>query len=140
MAVAICQRLRRSRASWERVEYLVRNHLRLVQAPEMRLSTLKRMLAEAGFDDLLRLARWDALASNCDLRYVLFCERRRTELQHEPLRPARLLGGNDLLALGYAPGPQLGDILRALEEAQLEGEVGTRDEAERFVRARFPHT
>ncbi len=140
MAVAICQRLRRSRASWERVEYLVRNHLRLVQAPEMRLSTLKRMLAEAGFDDLLRLARWDALASNCDLRYVLFCERRRTELQHEPLRPARLLGGNDLLALGYAPGPQIGDILRALEEAQLEGEVGTRDEAERFVRARFPHT
>jgi len=140
MAVVICQRLRRSRASWERVEYLVHNHLRLVQAPEMRLSTLKRMLAEEGFDDLLRLARWDALASNCDLRYVLFCERRRTELQHEPLRPPRLLGGDDLLALGYPAGPRIGEILQALEEAQLEGEVGTREQAERFVRARFALT
>ena len=40
----ICQRLRRSRATWERVDYLVRHHLRLVQAPEMRLATLKKML------------------------------------------------------------------------------------------------
>src|SRR5439155_18130482 len=35
MAVAICQRLRRSRTTWEQVAYLVRNHLRLVQAPDM---------------------------------------------------------------------------------------------------------
>src|SRR5436190_14379900 len=79
-AVAVCQRLRRSRAVWERVAYLVHNHLRLVQAPEMRLSTLKKMLREDGFDELLVLARLDALASNRDLRYVAFCERRRAEL------------------------------------------------------------
>src|SRR6185369_15006192 len=42
MAIEIVQRLRRSRETWERVHYLVRNHLRLVSAPEMRLSTLKR--------------------------------------------------------------------------------------------------
>src|SRR6185503_9194368 len=68
MAVEIVQRLKRSRTTWERVEYLVRNHLRLVQAPQMRLSTLKRMLAEEGFDDLLHLARLDALASSGDLQ------------------------------------------------------------------------
>src|SRR5207302_2077439 len=70
MAVAICQRLRRSRATWERVAYLVSHHLRLVDAPEMRLSTLKRMFRHEGFDELLALARMDALASNKDLRYV----------------------------------------------------------------------
>src|SRR5438128_30015 len=92
MAVAICQRLRRSRAVWERVAYLVRNHLRLVQAPEMRLSTLKKMLREEGFEELLALARIDALASNRDLRYVEFCERRRAELAaREDIRPPRLL-------------------------------------------------
>ena len=137
LAVAICQRLKRSRSTWERVEYLVRNHLRLVQAPEMRLSTLKRMLAEDGFDDLLRVARWDALAAGCDLRYVLFCARRRTELAEEELKPPRLLGGQDLIALGYPAGPRLGEILRAIEEAQLEGELRTRADAERFVRDRF---
>src|SRR5207248_710188 len=105
MAVAICQRLRRSRGVWERVAYLVRNHLRLVQAPEMRLSTLKRMLREDGFDELLALARMDALASNRDLRYVGFCERRRAELAQEERRPARLLAGDDLIALGSPPAP-----------------------------------
>jgi poly(A) polymerase len=139
MAVAICQRLRRSRVTWERVAYLVRNHLRLVQAPDMRLSTLKKMLREAGFDELLALARMDALASNLDLTYVGFCERRRAELAaEEVMRPAPVLGGADLIALGYPPGPRFGEILHALEEAQLEGEVRTRAEAETFVRARFP--
>jgi poly(A) polymerase len=138
LAVAICQRLRRSRATWERVDYLVRNHLRLVDAPEMRLSTLKRMLAHDGFDELLALARMDARASNGDLRYVEFCEQRRAELAHEDIRPPRLLGGHDLIALGHPPGPRLGEILRALEEAQLEGQVTSREEAEQFVRARFP--
>jgi poly(A) polymerase len=138
MALEICQRLRRSRATWERVAYLVRNHLRLVQAPEMRLATLKRMLREDGFDELLRLARLDALASNCDLRYVLFCQRRRAELAREDdIRPPRLLGGDDLIRLGYTPGPTFGEILAAVEEAQLEGDIATREDAERFVTSRF---
>jgi len=138
LAVAICQRLRRSRATWERVAYLVTNHLRLVDAPEMRLSTLKRLLRHEGFDELLALARMDALASNRDLHYVEFCAQRRAELAREEIRPPRLLGGDDLIDLGYQPGPRLGEILRALEEAQLEGEVTSRVEAERFVRSRFP--
>ena len=138
LAVAICQRVRRSRATWERVAYLVSNHLRLVDAPEMRLSTLKRLLRHEGFDELLALARMDALASNRDLRYVEFCAQRRAELAREEIRPPRLLGGDDLIDLGYQPGPRLGEILRALEEAQLEGEVTSRVEAERFVRSRFP--
>jgi poly(A) polymerase len=139
IAVAICQRLRRSRAVWERVAYLVRNHLRLVQAPEMRLATLKRMLREDGFEELLVLARMDALASNRDLTWVDFCERRRIELaKEEDMRPPRLLGGDDLIALGYAPGPLFTRILGALEEAQLEGQVQTRGEAERFVTERYP--
>ena len=139
MAVAICQRLRRSRAVWERVEYLVRNHLRLTQAPEMRLSTLKKMLREEGFDELLAVARMDALASNGNLTYVEFCERRRAELADEKdIRPPRLLGGDDLISLGYDPGPLFAEILGAVEEAQLEGEVRTRAEAERFVTGRYP--
>jgi len=138
LAVAICQRLRRSRTTWERVDYLVRHHLRLTQAPEMRLATLKKMLAEEGFEELCRVARLDALASSRDLRYVLFCERRRAEMRAEELRPPRLLSGGDLLAMGYAAGPRIGEILHLLEDAQLEGEVTTRSAAERFVRERFP--
>jgi poly(A) polymerase len=136
MAVAICQRLRRSRETWERVAYLVHDHLRLVQAPAMRLATLKRMLAEPGFDELLALARLDALASSRDLQYVDFCERKRAELR-ETVKPPRLIGGEDLLALGYAAGPLIGQILHAVEDAQLDGQIHTRDEAVALVRDRF---
>jgi tRNA nucleotidyltransferase/poly(A) polymerase len=138
MAEAICKRLRRSREVREQVSYLVRNHLRLVQAPEMRLSTLKRMLREPGFAELLELARMDALASNRDLRYVEFCAAKLTEFGTEEIRPPALLGGRDLIVMGYEPGPRFGQILDAVEAAQLDGEIGTRTDAEAWVRARFP--
>jgi poly(A) polymerase len=104
----------------------------------MRLATLKKMLAEEGFEELCRVARLDALASSRDLRYVLFCERRRAGLRAEELQPPRLLTGADLLTMGYAAGPRIGEILRMLEDAQLEGEVTSRAAAETFVRERFP--
>jgi poly(A) polymerase len=105
----------------------------------MRLSTLKKMLREDGFDELLVLARIDALASSGDLTYVEFCRRRRGELAGvEDVRPPRLLGGDDLIALGYRPGPLFREMLDALEEAQLEGQVRTRADAERFVIERYP--
>ncbi|MCW5890689.1 MAG: CCA tRNA nucleotidyltransferase [bacterium] len=138
VAAAVLQRLRRSRDTWERVAWLVKNHLRPVQAPAMRLATLKKMLAEDGFEELMRLCRLDALSASLDLQYVLFCEERRAAFAIQQLRPPRLLGGDDLMALGYARGPTIGRILHALEDAQLEGEVSTRAEAEAWVRTRFP--
>jgi poly(A) polymerase len=139
LALTICQRLKRSRDTWDRTAYLVRSHLRLVQAPAMRLATLKRLLREDGFDELLVLATMDALASNRDLAFVEFCRRRRAELLAEDaMRPPRLLGGDDLIRLGHPPGPRLGEILRALEEAQLDGDIRSREDAEAFVRVRYP--
>jgi poly(A) polymerase len=138
MSVEICRRLRRSRSVIERVEYLVKNHLRLVQAPEMRLSTLKRMLREEGFGELLELARLDALAASGNLQYVEFCAAKLAELGEEAIRPAPLVRGRDLIAMGYTPGPGFGEILEAVEAAQLEGEVRDRVEAEAWIRKRYP--
>lgn len=132
MAVAICQRLKRSRAVWERVAYLVRNHLRLLSAPHMRTAKLKRFLREDGIEELLELARIDALASSRDVRPYEFCRRKLAEL--EPLAPPPLLTGHDLMALGLQPGPQFKDILSAVEDAQLEGQLLTRDAALEWVR------
>jgi poly(A) polymerase len=92
------------------------------------------MLAEDGFDELLWLARVDALASNGDLQFVMFCERRAAEIGAEAVKPPRLLTGHDLIAMGFEPGPRIGEVLRALETAQLEGEVVTRDDALAWAR------
>ena len=129
MAVDICQRLKRSRATWERVAFLVKNHLRLLDAPRMRAATLKRFLRLEGVEELLDLARLDALASNGNLEAYTFCRQKLTALDPEELRPPRLLSGQDLIRLGFQPGPQFSSIPRALEEAQLEGRVRTRQAA-----------
>ena len=51
----------------------------------------------------------------------------------------RLLDGQDLIrALGLKPGPRLGRLLEALDEAQAVGEIATRDEALAWVRAHWP--
>ncbi|MFQ5667883.1 MAG: CCA tRNA nucleotidyltransferase [Candidatus Binatia bacterium] len=138
MAVEICPRLRRSRETWERVAFLVREHLRLLHAPDMRLSTLKRFLASEGIDELLELARIDAMASNKDLTYYDFCRRKLRELGAEEIKPAPLVRGRDLMEMGFVPGPQFSRILAAVTEAQLDGTLATRDQALAWVRERFP--
>jgi len=45
------------------------------------------------------------------------------------------LTGHDVMAaLGIGPGPEVGRVLAALEEAQAAGEVGDREQALRLVR------
>lgn len=133
MAVEILKRLKRGRAVWERVAYLVRNHLRHTQAPKMRLSTLKRFLGEEGIKELLELTRIDALSANGDLSYYNFCKQRMAELQQEEIHPEPLLRGSDLIAMGFSPGPIFQTILKEAEEAQLEGELRTKEQAREWV-------
>ena len=63
---------------------------------------------------------------------------RQQQTPPEEIRPKPLLSGEDLIALGYQPGPQFGEMLSAIEDAQLEGRLKSREEAQEFVRREFP--
>jgi poly(A) polymerase len=140
MAAEIMARLKRSRFVQERVAYLVRNHLRLCMAPRMRPATLKRMLAEDGFDELMQVAFLDAFASSSYLGYWNFCRDARDSMSAAEIRPPRLIGGDDLIAMGYAPGPRFKTILKDVEDQQLDGALTTREAALDYVRGRYsPH-
>ena len=137
MSEQILKRLKRGRAIWERVAYLVRNHLRHVQAPQMRLATLKRFLREEGIDELLELTRIDALASNGDLQYYQFCKQRLAELNEAQIRPPPLVRGTDLIALGLVPGPIFSEILQRVEDQQLGGELTSREQALEWIQQNY---
>ncbi len=122
----------------EQVEALVANHMRFADVQRMRESTLKRFLRLPRFDEHLELHRLDALSSNGWLENYEFVKRRREQLSEERLRPPRLISGDDLMAEGYRPGPLFTEILAAVEDAQLEGAIATREEALNLVRSRFP--
>lgn len=138
IAEAVCRRLRLSNEQTERVTWLVNQHMRVAHAPQMRESKLKRLIREEGFEELLELARLDCLASYADLSTVEWIERYRSQLKPEAIRPRPLLTGHDLIAMGYAPGPLFREILRVVEDAQLEGAISAKEEAEALVRSRWP--
>jgi len=47
------------------------------------------------------------------------------------------LRGDDLIKLGFKPGPEFGEILEALETRQLEGRLRNADEALEWVKKRY---
>jgi len=140
MAVEILRRLRRSREVQDQVAYLVRDHLRLAMAARMRPATLKRMIAEPGFAELLELSRLDALASSSYLGFYHLCRHAMATMGAEEIRPPRLIGGTDLIAMGFQPGPEFKRILTEVEDQHLDGALTTREEALRYVRDHYhPH-
>jgi poly(A) polymerase len=138
LAHGILNRLRFSRDDMERVEALIANHMRFKDAHRMKQSTLKRFLRMADFGEHLELHRLDCLAGNRNLENYTLVQRKLEELPEEQLKPAPLVTGADLIAAGYQPGPRFAKMLAAVEDAQLEGRVGSRDEALAMVNEMFP--
>ncbi|HXC51045.1 MAG TPA: CCA tRNA nucleotidyltransferase [Candidatus Limnocylindrales bacterium] len=137
MSTQILRRLRRSNATIERVAFLVDQHLRHCSAAEMRASTLKRFLRQEGIDELMELARIDALSSRGDLTHWNFCQSALAELSDEQMKPPPLIRGEDLRELGMEPGPLFKTVLRSVEDAQLEGRLQSRQDALDYVRREF---
>jgi tRNA nucleotidyltransferase/poly(A) polymerase len=69
--------------------------------------------------------RWQRLLELTERMLADYWDRRAQRVQPPPL-----VDGHDLLAaFGLEPGPQIGELLEVVREAQVDGEVSTRDEA-----------
>jgi poly(A) polymerase len=133
IADEIMQRLKFSRAQREAVLNLIAQHMNFMNVQKMRPARLKRFLRMPDFDLHLELHRLDCLASHGMLDNYEFCHNQLENLTVEELHPPRLLTGDDLIALGFPPGKIIGEIIRALEDEQMEGRIISRDEAKIFV-------
>jgi poly(A) polymerase len=139
MAIAkkILERLRFSNDDTERIVSLVEQHMKFKDVGRMRPATLKRFVRLPHFDEHLALHRLDCLSSHRNLEAYEFVTDFLRTTPPEDVRPKKLMTGEDVLELGFSPGPIVGKILTAVEEAQLNGELGSRDEAISFVDRRF---
>lgn len=142
MAEEICRRLRLSNDEIEQVCALVASHMRFGEVKRMKQSTLKRFLRMPGFEEHLELHRLDCLSSHRDLELYEFAKESIRDLPPEQIRPQPLITGDDLIEAGYKPGPQFKEVLTAVEDAQLDGSITTKEEAmslvESLVRSRDP--
>jgi poly(A) polymerase len=138
MSRAILKRLTFPNDQTDLICELVAEHLRFKDVFNMRVSTLKRFLSLPRFDLHMRLHWLDCMASHQNLDAYRFCEQKLEELAKEPPPPTRLLTGADLVAMGYKPGPEFSRMLRSMEDAVLEGQIHSREEALKFVETQFP--
>jgi poly(A) polymerase len=137
MAEVICRRFRFSNDETEQIMALVANHMKFKDVLNMRPATLKKFVRMNRFDEHLALHRLDCLSSHGNLENYDYTRRFVENTPSEQVRPTRLLTGNDLKAMGYAPGPAFHEILDAVEEAQLDGKIADRESAVQFVQNRF---
>ncbi len=151
-AAAILERLRFSAKEVRLVETMVRHHLRPGQLTQSELPSHRaiyryfRDTGEAGIDILflsladhlatrgpqLEMAQWQ---QHCQLvNYVLA---QRSE-QAVLVAPPKLVDGHDLIDIfSLEPGPEIGEFLEQVREAQASGELASREEAISYIRERL---
>jgi tRNA nucleotidyltransferase/poly(A) polymerase len=138
MAIEIMTRLRFSNEEIDKVVEAIRNHMVFKDTPNMRPAKLRRFMGRQNFSLELELHRVDCLGSHGDLQTYDLLVNKQREFESEPIIPPPLLTGRDLIALGLKPGPRFGEILEAVQTAQLDGEIKDRAGALKLLQTLEP--
>jgi tRNA nucleotidyltransferase/poly(A) polymerase len=153
LAGQVLRRLRFHNAEVRTGETVVRHHMRpLLLADQDRVSSRAvyrffRDTGDAGIDVLLHALADDRATFGPGTedrawpRLVALAARMLADYWErggERVAPPPLIDGNDLLSqFQLQPGPEIGELLEAVREAQVSGEVSTREEALSLVRKKI---
>jgi len=151
---ALGKELKIKRAIVEKVEVLVKNHMRpflLLGEKEkggISLRAKRNLIRDVPFlEELLVVCMADSLASQGEDKEPDYEERLqkffaelfelREELKKVEEKKKRLITGHDLIALGLKPGPIFKEILQEVEVLLLEGRLKSKEEALEFVKSKY---
>ncbi len=138
MAERICRRLRLSGKETKATVELVGRHMHFVNLQKMRESKLRRFLESPVAAAHVELHRADCIASHGKLDNIKYIALMRRKWGRQPAVKEPLLMGRDLLAMGYTPGPLMGQILAEVTELQYEGKLETTRQARDHVARCYP--
>ncbi len=137
IADRILHRLKFSNEKRRKIVDMIQNHMRFMHAPQMRESTLKKLIRRETFEDELELHRLDCLASHGSLDIYDFLVGKWKEFPPEEIKPAPMISGHDLVEMGFTPGPIFQKILSSVEEMQLERKLDSREDALKWVKENY---
>jgi tRNA nucleotidyltransferase (CCA-adding enzyme) len=135
----VLRRLKVSNSFHDEVVFLVRHHMK-AHCFQTTKRTLRRLVREGGFElveKLIVFGMADTLAGVKDVAVVERLQKELEELKQAPAQVvATVLNGVEVMnLLGLESGPEVGAVLRSLQDFQDDkGEI-TREEAEEFVRS-----
>jgi tRNA nucleotidyltransferase/poly(A) polymerase len=119
------RRLRYTNKEIDRAAWLLENRDAIASATALPWPRLQRLLTNDGAAELVSLQ--EAVAGPDDAA-AIFC-RQRLAWPEERLNPSPLLDGGDLIRHGLEPGPHFAALLEQVRDAQLVGEISSREEA-----------
>ena len=143
----IMERLRFANQMKNKILHLIRNHMRILNLSwETKETALKRLVHQIGDETpllvLLSLADKEASRGILSIQIDEVVEKhclRILELlkERDIIHPPPFVNGHDVMALGYLPGPRVGQILNFIRQKQVEGEIKNRVDALRILREKF---
>jgi len=134
---ALVDDLRMSWAEGQHVISLIQGLPRFQTLASEPDHAVKRFLRQARFEDYIELARICATAGDGDLRGYDFVVEKRKRWSVEEIAPAPLVSGNDLISMGFSPGPLFKEILTRVEDEQLDGRLTTAQQALDFIAGEY---
>ena len=130
---AMCERLKLSNRETDEVTWLVASRGGLDQVVDRKPSQFFPLLAHPSRDGLLELIDAIGRGAAGPSDDVAWCRALLESVGIEELDPPALVTGEDLIAAGLRPGPLFKTLLGSVRDAQLDGDVGDRDEALAWV-------
>jgi tRNA nucleotidyltransferase/poly(A) polymerase len=127
-AEKLCDRWKLSNQDLKRTVGLLKHESTLRQAKQVEWPELQRVLIDPSIDALIHLARAIAVSVDGNDEQVAYSEA-QLKLPIEQLNPTPLVNGHDLSEAGVPRGPKLGELLTLVRNAQLDGQIQTREEA-----------
>jgi len=129
----VVERLKFSRAEQAHILSMIERLPRFEDVRGMSTSRLKRFLRIPRFDDHLELFRLHCISIDKSLEHHTYVRSKLQTWSPADIAPALLISGEDLIALGFKPGPVFKEILTRVEDEQLEGRLRDSGQARDFV-------
>ncbi len=150
MAIPFLKDLKFSKKQIEYISSMIKNHIypsNVIVAPDLSEKVMMRYIRKMGVNviDNITLAKADRLSARGEVITEEIVKANLDGLEallkfylekRETLKPLpKLLDGREIMEIkGIKQSPELGKIISALKEAQLNGDVSSKDEAIDFVK------
>lgn len=126
----------------EKVLLLVQEHMFIhhksnANSSDSTIRRLAKRLYPATIKDLVYLATADvrgAMRIKGEYQAAEDLLKKSEELKVEQSKPKPLIMGRDLLEIGFKPGKKVGEVLKEIEELQLDGKIVDNEQAKEYAR------
>lgn len=129
----LCRRLKLSNDEVDSCLWLHAHQDEALSVSRMSDAELKRLLAHPLSGELLQWFQAQAAFDGQRSEGLRTLQRRSANWSRAEIDPPPFVTGQDVLGLGLKPGPRVKELLETLRTAQLNGEIGSRDDALRLL-------